>query len=187
MTFSNKRTLNRLCSHKWGEPLLPDSLGRVDFAGLGFNMRCRECPIGLSLSCLFMNGISFTKCAPHDLSTAGLTKWYQWILSLFRLAYCITMFQQCNMTLKLRMCFLHSIYFFMSWFKHSECQQYQNPDDTHTNDVLASLCWVEQVRLNQRDWTLKLVEFGRHVFFIFVFHFFFYFYKILSRQWNFLF
>lgn len=35
---------------------------------------------------------------------------------------------------------------FMSWFKHSECQQYCNPDDTHTNGMLASLYRVLQVR-----------------------------------------
>lgn len=83
----------------------------------------------------------------------------------------------------LHMHFIHSIYFLCLG------SNTLNVNSTvilmiHIQMVCLHHCTeCNKLDLNQRDWTLKPIEFGPHVFFIFVL----YLKKNLSRQWNFLF
>lgn len=114
------------------------------------------------MSNLFFSALSFHEwdflylMCLYDLSQMDLLN--NSILSVFHLAYCVTMFQQCNMTLKLRMHFIYSIYFLGLG---------SNTLNVNSTVILmiriqimclhhCSECY--ELDLNQRDWTLKRIE-----------------------------
>lgn len=81
-------------------------------------------------------------------------------------------FQQCNMTLKLHMRFIRSTYFFLCLGSNT-----LNVNSTVILMIRIQMMCLHhctacnKLDLNQRDWKLKNIEFGGHVFFVFVLYF----------------